>query len=368
MKKLTDEIFKERLFKKYGDRIRATEPFRGMHIFIGFVCSKTHVFQSTPSSILNKNNKTGCRDCGTVLAHESQRSTAEEVMVQVRAKHGDVFRLVGEYRGRKAKTEWECINGHKFPSSLDNIMQLPGCKRCAGKVNNHEEYVDELKVRFSGRVWPLERYKNSHFKILHGCINGHTFTQCPNQVLDSALGCCSECSKNKRRSNEEYDALILKIHGDRVFRIGEYDGSNRRIMHGCGICGNEWPTSPGSVVHQESGCAECAEYGFKMSLPAFLYYLRVIEKVSGNHYFKIGITNRDVELRIGQMIREGASIEKISTTAFVTGREAHALEQRILKECAAHRATGVLILKNGNSEMFNRDISQYLSCYFTVTP
>ncbi len=286
-------------------------------------------------------------------------------MALVTAKHGDLFVLVGKYPGRGVKTNWRCAEGHDLFSSLENILAAPGCKRCSGKVNNHEEYLDELRVRFGGKVCPTERYRGSRVQIGHECINGHTFLQCPNQVLNSVLGCCSEFSKNNRRSNGEYDKELKEIHGDRVFRIGDYVGSNERILHGCGLCGNEWLAPPGAIKHQESGCRECAVYGFKMREPAFVYYLRIVEKVTGNHYFKIGITNRDVELRVAQMVQARASVEVITAAPFAVGEEAHSVEQQILKDFEANLVQNCTLLKNGNSEVFNKDISEYLSCYFT---
>lgn len=367
MRRLTDEEFKRRLWEKYGDFIISTEPFTGMHAKIGFQCHKGHAFPTTPTGILNDRVKTGCPHCGKASARESLRNTVEELMSQVEAKHGDNFTLVGPYLGRKKKTDWKCRKGHKLFSSPENILGLPGCKRCAGKVNTHEEYLEELQVRFNGKIWPLEPYLASRIKIRHACINGHEYNQCPNQVMGSKTGSCSDCTNNKRRTNEEYDKEIAAIHHGLVFRIGNYDGSNKRLLHGCGICGREFPATPGSVKYAKTGCKECAEYGFKMTKSAILYYLKIIEKATGNHYYKIGITNRTSEFRIAQMLRSCVTIDVISVQAFTTGKGAFKAEQRILNDFSQHRITNFKLLKNGNSEVFSKDIAEYLSCYFTST-
>ncbi len=104
----------------------------------------------------------------------------------------------------------------------------------------------------------------------------------------------------------------------------------------------------------------CADYGFNPDKPGALYYLRIIVNATGHHYFKIGITNRGVNSRIRQMLREGISLEIINSVSFLIGKEAYDLEQWILREFYYHLYKGPALLRGGNSEIFTKDISEHL--------
>jgi hypothetical protein len=327
MRRLTDSRFKERLRLLHGSTISAVDMYAGMFVKIGFTCDKGHDFKTTPTSILK--TVYGCPACWDAKRSSAHSKSIDLLVSQVRSVQGESIRPVGEYVGNKKKMEWECDKGHRFMATPATILIGSKCQQCIGRlVNNHEQYIVELERRFAGKVRPLERYINSATKISHRCSNGHEFMTSPNYILSSLLGGCAACAGMKKRDNAEYDEKVRAIHDSRVVRIGDYVNNNTPIKHTCDSL-HEWIASPASIISQESGCPICADYGFKLNLPASLYYLRVIEKSTCDHYFKIGVTNRDVVLQVKQMEREGCTVEIVKIFWYEVGARSRGITRSI---------------------------------------
>ena len=105
---------------------------------------------------------------------------------------------------------------------------------------------------------------------------------------------------------------------------------------------------------QGSGCQGCVSSGFNMWLPAILYYL----SINNGEAYKIGITNRSIKERFCN--EDLAKITVISETSYELGKEAYDEEQKILKEYSMYKYKGKNLLRSGNSELFEKDIS----CWF----
>jgi len=95
--------------------------------------------------------------------------------------------------------------------------------------------------------------------------------------------------------------------------------------------------------------------GFNPKMPAILYYLKV--KHRGHTYYKVGITNRTINLRYSN--EDQKKIEVLKILNYKIGRNCFKREQAIIKEHAKHlykgKATPLLGAK-GNAELFTCDI------------
>lgn len=108
--------------------------------------------------------------------------------------------------------------------------------------------------------------------------------------------------------------------------------------------------------HLDEICAhmDYMAMGFKMDIPAILYYLRVDSVVAGTLY-KIGITNHDIETRF--RAEDLAMITVVKTWAFDLGRAAKDRENEIKTGHAEFAYTGEnILISNGNTELFTKDI------------
>jgi hypothetical protein len=93
--------------------------------------------------------------------------------------------------------------------------------------------------------------------------------------------------------------------------------------------------------------------GFDPTKSAILYYI----SINDGQAYKIGITNYTVNKRYRRQRGEDlGKIKIIKEWEYIIGKDAHKMEQRILKDYAYAKWTGDDLLANGNSEMFDRDI------------
>lgn len=105
--------------------------------------------------------------------------------------------------------------------------------------------------------------------------------------------------------------------------------------------------------HMEEG-----EYGFSPVLPATLYIVKI---VAHEVLYKVGITNRDVKLRINGMgLFPGVEAKILRLAHFGVGRDARAMERHFKQKLAAHRYAGDPVMKNGNTELFVKDAETLL--------
>lgn len=175
-------------------------------------------------------------------------------------------------------------------------------------------------------------------------LKGHGCEQCSFELISIA----------KRSSKEEFIEHANKVHGLKYdYTNIEYTNAKTEIKIGCKQHGN-FNQTPDSHL-RGSGCPGCAEYGFNTDLPAILYYLKI--KHVDSYFFKIGITNNDVTSRF----RKGA-LDKIVDyieMEFKKGKDALIIEQSILKNHKNYINTNREILKDGNTEIFTKDILDF---------
>ena len=133
-----------------------------------------------------------------------KRKTHEDFVLQVRNKFPNIG-VVGTYIGNKTKIEFQCLAdgcNNKWMARPDNILSGYGCPECAKKKisaalsKTHDEFVNEVAIK-------------------NPCV----------QV------------------------------------IGEYVSDNVKIEFQCNNpdCGHKWLATPDKIVHQITGCPECAK-------------------------------------------------------------------------------------------------------------
>ena len=119
------------------------------------------------------------------------------------------------------------------------------------KRKTHEEYVAELKATGSGIV-AVERYKSTHTKILHRCLEGHEWKSYPSHLLRGTG--CPYCSKTRILSYEDR----LRSDGRGFVAIEPYRNAQTPTLHQC-LKGHIWRAIPNNII-RGSGCPYCAGY------------------------------------------------------------------------------------------------------------
>ena len=126
------------------------------------------------------------------------------------------------------------------------------------------------------------------------------------------------------------------------FKLGDFGAYTTAIRRGLIV---------DACAHMEPGST-----GFREDLPAILYQFR-IELPDGLVVYKVGITNRKPKQRMLTMgIIPGYKATLTGFIQFDSGRDARIAEKRLHRKSLAHKYGGPIVMKNGNTELFTRNI------------
>lgn len=215
----------------------------------------------------------------------------------------------------------------------------------ASKSSN-EEYDMKLFLKEIDCI-RIENYINARTPILHEGFCGHTWKASPDNILRGKR--CPTCFGKTKKTTQGYkQELIQKKINFQV--LEEYVNDKTPILHSC-VKGHSWKAQPTHILNSKTGCPKCMTSGFSKSLPAILYYVKIIK--NNETYYKIGVTNRSVKERF---IREkDKEITSIMEKQFETGEDALLAEKKILDSYPRVSIDGFL-KSSGNTELFEYDI------------
>lgn len=290
--------------------------------------------------------------------HENASKRSKEVYVGLEKKYNKIHNNKYDYSKAvyiDSKTKM-CIicpkHGEFWQNHNKHCTTKQGCPVCGGKqVGNFEEFVSKAKEVHGNKYdYSKVKYEKRHSKVTIVCPVHGEFEQIPTNHL-SGKG-CDKCAhetlgKTKRTKFDKFISLGKKVHGNK-YTYSNYSKMSDFVTITCPIHGDF--EQIGSSHISGCGCPKCAEYGFNKDRPAILYYL----SIDNGKYYKIGITNRTVELRFSA--KDLTKIEIINTWEYEKGEDAYNKEQELLVAYKEYKYTGTNILDSGNSEIFTIDI------------
>lgn len=204
------------------------------------------------------------------------------------------------------------------------------------KSRTDTEYLSLLeKTNFIA----LEPYKGSTTAIKHMCcLCDYEWLTRPQHVLKEGAKCpqCNTSLKSATSaSRKEEVATVLYTNG--FIALSEYSGTLDKIKLKHIYCGYEWETVY-SYIQQGSGCPRCNKgFGYidKNNLPetASLYVLEII-LLTGERFYKIGVTTRPIKLRVNEITSSIGNINLINIKVIHlikgSGRSILDLEHKLL--------------------------------------
>ena len=222
-------------------------------------CKKHNIFwDSHPDNILKG---CGCVECGKEKIGDKNRKSHEQYVDELQRNNSNIA-VVGVYINANTPILHRClIDGYEWDVSPANILFGKGCPKCSNNIKRtHEEYVNEVK-KINPHIEVLEEYVNSNTPILHKCkIHNVEWKVVPNSVIQGSG--CLECGKEKlkRKLTKTHQCYVeeLKEENPNVIVLEEYKGAYVQILHKCLIDGNEWYTTPTSML-LGNGCPQCHE-------------------------------------------------------------------------------------------------------------
>lgn len=247
---------------------------------------------------------------------------------------------------------------------LRRKAECPLCTReraSANKINQYGEvFVEKARLAHGDRYdYSKAVYKGNKKKVVIICEKHGEFKQTPDTHLGGkGCGACAieKVAEDQRSDLKTFAAKCFSLFGDAYdFSESEYIAAKEKIRMKCKFCGSEIVNTPDNITSRVYSC-DCVSSkgpgGFKPYLPGILYYLRV--EHLGYTAYKIGITNRSVEYRY--LKSDLDKITVIKEWSFPNGADARLAETKILQDFAVYNLKGVRLLRDGNSELFDRDV------------
>lgn len=214
----------------------------------------------------------------------------------------------GEYRNNLSKAVCRCdIDGFEWYASVSNLLNHGhGCPQCSGvrrwtaseRVDQINSLPDITFVRWDGE------YRNAKSKAVCRCdVDGFEWSANADNLVNNDRSCplCGFKSRcDKRRTPSDVRVKQINDAPNTMFVGwvgGVYSNTNSKAVCRCDV-GHEWSASVDSLTHMNSGCPQCAEYGYNPTKPGTLYALRS----ECGTMVKIGISN-NYERRRRELVR-----------------------------------------------------------------
>lgn len=271
-----------------------------------------------------------------------------------------------EYLNNNTKSTIICPLHGKFEQKPSDHLEGKGCSKCAEINRGNTKRIDKskfiqscIKVHKNRYVLDNIVYTGIKNKIIVTCrihgdfnISAEAFRRgqnCPH---------CAHIKRNrtKTKSLETFIKQANKVHNNFYnYSLVKYTSTKTLVTIICPDHG-EFQQTPNAHLVGKS-CSLCTKRvgGFKPTLDSYFYYLKV--KTEDTITYKIGITNHSIKKRYTLKDRE--KIEVLCFLKMSSGYEARKLETYLKRKYSEFRYQGKNILKDGNSELYTKNILEY---------
>lgn len=280
-----------------------------------------------------------------------KRLTTTQVIDKFKEVHGNMYdysKVI--YTAYKDYVDIICKKHGVFSQRVNGHMSGKGCRLCnGGSQLSTEEFIARAnEVHNNLYDYSKTQYLSMKDTITVTCKIHGDFTILAEAHTNKARG-CKKCSNRYRSSQEDFIENALKVHGEAyLYDNVQYTGSEKHVSITCPVHGDFEQTPYKHLSGQ--GCPACNYGGFASNKAGILYYL----SINNGQAYKIGITNRTVNLRF--TLRELEAITILKTWYYPNGKECHMREQEILKQFKQFKYYGPPLLDSGNTELFSKDV------------
>lgn len=302
------------------------------------------------------------------------RYTTEEFKVFLKAVHGDKYdysKLI--YVDSSVKIEVVCKEHDSFWISPKDHKQGAGCIKCSSAVRGFnkrttpEDFLKKFQSVFGESLTcDHTQYTTNSTKVIVNCTEHGDFTALPSNLL-AGKG-CKHCGFKKRgnslRSNTEtFIEKALIVFGNKYdYSNVDYTTNYEKIEIVCKDHGSFWMQPNNHLMGK--GCSACQSYGYNKGKPGTFYIL-----VSDN-LIKVGITNREVNLRVRSISKSSGKDFKVHTTFFSEdGSKVSNIEAQVLSWLKS-KYSAVTEVFDGSTECFTdvnlEDLLNFVTQFQTI--
>lgn len=189
----------QKLAKSRGGKCRSTSYLKREQKLI-WECSKGHTWAASPGNIRKGGWCPKCAGLGRTIKD----------MQLIADRHGGKC-LSRKYEGVLTKLQWQCVQGHRWASTPQSILQGSWCRICSDSVRVKHS-LDDMRslARSKGGVCMSSKYVDTRHALTWKCSQGHTWPANPSDILGGRW--CPDCSTGKtERLCRAYFEKLFKV-------------------------------------------------------------------------------------------------------------------------------------------------------------
>lgn len=215
-----------------------------------------YVWEAYPNHLLSGH---GCPKCAGNI-----KKTHEEFLEELNGVNENI-EIISRYKNDGTKVLCKCrVDNHEWKATPNNLLQGYGCPKCGElrsiklRTRKHSEFIEELKI-INPNIDVLSKYSRSDKRIKLRCKIDNYEWEARASSLFHGQGCpkcgIARSTKVRTKTHDEFVEELYKVNPD-VEVLEKYKRNNARIKFRCKIDGNEWETSPISLLIG-TGCPSC---------------------------------------------------------------------------------------------------------------
>ena len=241
--------------KVHGDKYDYSKvEYNGDKIKVCIICQKHGEFLQTPHNHLSGS---GCPKCRNENIGSIKRKKIDDFIKEAREIHGDKYDYSKvKYINAQTKVCIICPEHGEFWQKPDgHIYGKNGCPKCGGQYMDREYFIEcANKIHNNKYDYSKVEYVNNRTKVCIICPEHGEFLQTPHHHL-RGFG-CSECSGNKKLTNETFEKKAKEIHGNKYdYSKVDYVNQKTKVCIICPEHGEFWQTPNGHL--NGNGCPKC---------------------------------------------------------------------------------------------------------------
>jgi len=279
------------LAAELADPTLATEVTAGSQQKVVWRCSLGHDWQTVVTT-RSRSRGAGCPVCAgkAVLPGFNDLATTHP---ELAAELADPTLATQLTSGSGRKVWWRCAARHGWEASVNTRTSGSGCPFCAGRkvlvgFNDLATVRPDLAAELADPSVATQVTAGTRRSVAWRCQLDHTYET---RVSRRASGIgCPFCTGNQVLAGfndlaTTHPTLAAQLV-DQSLAAQLTAGSQRRVEWQCSE-GHRWMTNVANRALRDTGCPECAYYGFSPTRPGFLYLIRS----KTLHALQFGITN-----------------------------------------------------------------------------
>lgn len=222
-------------------------------------CTKCgHKWNPAPS---NLRRGQGCPKCAYASNGEKRKKTPDAFAREARESNPNIS-IIEAYQGTERKIAVRCnVCQHEWSVSPSSILNGIGCPKCAGTAKKtHDCFATEMGAS-NPAIEIMGQYVNNKSKITVKCKTcGNEWQSTPHNLLNGH-GCPACAHPSKKKSHARF-VDELRERNRNIVALSHYEGKDKPVAVRCSVCGQEWKTSPRSLLthgakrheHKIGGC------------------------------------------------------------------------------------------------------------------